>query len=84
MHYCLLTFVLAPITCGIALFVWFHNLSNRIGKELTRRGIGYGFSASTFWLWYVLGSLIIVGSFVYTHKLAKAMNALAENYNTNG
>ena len=56
MHYCLLTFVLAPITCGIALFVWFHNLSNRIGKELTRRGIGYGFSASTFWLWYVLGS----------------------------
>ena len=84
MHYCLLTFVLAPITCGIAFFVWFHNLSNRIGKELARRGIGYGFSASTFWLWYVLGSLIIVGPFVYTHKLAKAMNALAENYNTNG
>lgn len=37
-----------------------------------------------FWLWNVLGALIIVGPFVYMHKLSTAMNKLAENYNVNG
>ena len=49
MHFCLLIFVISPITLGIGAIVWFHKLSNRIGGELTRRGIGYSFSASTYW-----------------------------------
>lgn len=84
MHFCLLIFVISPITLGIGAIVWFHKLSNRIGGELTRRGIGYSFSASTYWLWNVLGSLIIVGPFVYLHKLSQAMNKLSENYNSKG
>lgn len=84
MHFCLLIFVISPITLGIGAIVWFHKLSNRIGAELTRRGIGYSFSASTYWLWNVLGSLIIVGPFVYLHKLSQAMNKLSENYNSKG
>ncbi len=84
MHFCLLYFVLAPVTCGIAGFVWHHQLSNRIGKELERRGINYQFSASTYWLWNILGAFIIVGPFIYTYKLIKAMNSLANNYNVNG
>ena len=46
MHYCLLTFVVAPITLGIAGIVWSHRLSNRIGADLNRRGIEYSFSAT--------------------------------------
>lgn len=84
MHYCLLTFIIVPITFGIAAFVWYHKISNRIHNELVRRNIGYDFSASTFWLWNILGAFIVVGPFVYAHKLFKSMNLLAENYNING
>ncbi|MBR2315881.1 MAG: DUF4234 domain-containing protein [Clostridia bacterium] len=84
MHYCMLSFVVAPITLGIGVFVWYHNMSKRIGEELKRRNIGYGFGAGDFWLWNTLGLLIGIGPFVYTHKLFKAMNKLAENYNVNG
>ena len=84
MHFCLLFFLIGPITLGIADIVWFHRISNRIGNELKRRQIAYSFSASDYWLWNVLGAVIIVGPFIYLHKLFKAMNMLSENYNING
>lgn len=84
MHYCLLTFIVAPITLGIGAIVWAHRISNRIGNELSRRGIAYNFGASDFWLWNVLGSFIVVGPFIYLHKLCKSMNLLSSDYNVNG
>lgn len=84
MHYCLLTFLINPITCGIAGIVWYHKISNRIGAELKRRGVDYKLSASDYWLWNVLGSLIVVGPFIYLHKLLKATNLMNEHYNVNG
>ena len=84
MHYCLLMFIIGPITLGIAYIVWAHKISNRIGNELNRRGISYNFGAADYWLWNVLGTLIIVGPFIYLHKLAKSMNLLCENYNRLG
>lgn len=84
MHFCLLAFLVAPITLGIGTLVWYHNLSDRIGNELIRRGINHQFGASTFWLWNVLGSFILVGPFVYFHKFFTAMNLLSENYNNTG
>lgn len=84
MHYCLLLFIVAPITFGIGAIVWCHRISARIGKELTRRAIGYSFGAGSFWLWNVLGSCIVIGPFVYLHKLCKAMNLLSADFNING
>ena len=84
MHYCLLTFIVSPITFGIAGIVWSHKISNRIGNELRRRGIAYSFSATDFWLWGVLGSFIVVGPFVYLHKMFKAVNLMNQHYNMNG
>ena len=84
MHYCLLTFIISPITLGIAAFVWFHKISNRIGRELTRRNIDYRLSAADFWLWYIIGAFIIVGPFVYVYKLFKATNLICKHYNSNG
>lgn len=84
MHYCLLFFLVAPITLGIAGIVWMHRISNRIGSELKRRNIAYSFSAVDFWLWNVLGSFIVVGPFIYMHKLFKATNLMCEHYNING
>jgi len=76
--------MLAPLTLGIYAFVWMHKLCRRIGDELTRRGTGYEFGPSTFWLWNVLGSLIIVGPFVFRYKLMKSMNKINADFNTNG
>lgn len=84
MHFCLLAFIFTGLTFGIAPIVWYHRISNRIGAELARRGIDYKFSAGSYWLWNVLGTMIVVGPFVYLHKLCKAMNKLAADYNVNG
>ncbi len=84
MHYCLLFFLIAPITLGIGALVWQHKISNRIGDELKRRNLGYEFSAKTFWGWGILGSFIIVGPFIYLHKFCKSMNTLAADYNERG
>ena len=84
MHYCLLFFLVGPLTLGIGYLVWFHKISDRIGTELRRRGVAYSFSATDYWLWNVLGSLILVGPFIYYHKLFKATNMMCAHYNING
>ncbi len=84
MPYCLLYFLVGIVTFGIAYFVWFNKISNRIGAELERRGIDYSFNAGKYWLWNVLGSFILVGPFIYLHKLSKAMNYMNADYNING
>lgn len=84
MHYCLVAFIFSWLTLGIVPIVWCHRISNRIGNELYRRGIAYSFSAGSFWGWNVLGSIIVIGPFIYLHKMLKSMNLLAEHYNVNG
>ncbi len=75
---------LMPWTLGIVSFVWYHNVCDRIGNELRRRGLDYKFGAGTFWLWNVLGSFILVGPFVFVHKFMKAMNMINRDFNVNG
>lgn len=84
MNYCLLAFIVTPFTLGIGAIVWFHKFSARIGAELKRRNIDYSFGAGSFWLWNTLGALIIVGPFVYLHKLIKAINLINKDYNEKG
>ena len=80
----LVQMLLSYITSGIYGFVWFSIFSSRIGGELKRRNIAYKFGAGTYWGWAFFGALIIVGPFIYTHKLLKSMNLLANDYNVNG
>ncbi len=84
MHYCALFFLIGPITLGIADLIWNNNICGRIGRELNRRGIRYGFSALDFWLWGIIGALIIVGPFIYKYKMFKAMNLICRDYNVRG
>ena len=84
MHFCLLLFVITPITCGIGTFIWCHRLSARIGREICRRGIAYRFGAGDYWGWNILGSIIGIGPIIYLHKLCKAMNLLCDDYNARG
>lgn len=84
MHYCLVFFLFSWLTFGIVPLVWYHKLSARIGNELKRRGIDYSFGAGSFWGWYILGAFIVVGPFIYTHKLLKSMNILCADFNVRG
>lgn len=84
MHFCLVVFIFSWLTLGIVPLVWNHNLCNRIGNELARRNIDYKFGAGTFWGWGFLGMIILVGPFVYIHKLLNAMNLLSADYNAKG
>ena len=83
-HYCLMFFLLFGLTLGIGWFVWYHNLCDRIGNELRRRGINYEFGAGTFWGWNILGSLILVGPFIFLHKFTTAVNCMNADYNQRG
>ena len=81
MHFCWIVFIFSWLTLGIASLVWYHRISNRIGNELRRRGVTSDFGADTFWLWFILGSLIYIGPFVYIYKRIVAMNQLNNLYN---
>ena len=84
MQYCLLFFLVGPITLGVYALIWNHKMSDRIGTELRRRKINYDFGPSDFWLWGILGSLILVGPFIYRYKHLKSMNLLCADYNVRG
>ena len=79
----LFAYILALITGNIALLIWHYHMASRIEEALSKRGIPYEFSTSDFGGWYFFGSFILVGAFVYFHKLCKAMNLLCEHYNEN-
>ena len=80
----ILVLLLSLLTLGIPLLVWMHRVSARIGNELDQRGCFASFGAKDFWLWGILGSLILVGPIVFYHKFFKCMNMLCEDYNTSG
>ena len=76
--------MLTPFTLGILSLVWMHNFCSRIGDELRYRKINDTFRPRDFWLWGMLGSLIVVGPFVFVHKLMKAMNKINDDFNRVG
>ena len=73
--------VAAYFTLSIVVDVWHYQIAARIEESLERRQIEYEFGTSDFWGWLIFGSLILVGPFVYFHKLCKAMNLLCADYN---
>jgi len=84
MSYWLLVLLLGPITLGIGLLVWYHQFCKRVSNELKYRNIDYKFGAGTFWGWNVFGTFILVGPFIFLHKLCHAFNLMNAHYNTNG
>lgn len=77
----LTAYILSLFTFSFVITVWHFLIAGRIEDALSRRDIDYNFGKGEFWKWYIFGSLILVGPFIYFHKLCKAMNLLCENYN---
>lgn len=84
MHYCLIFFLFGPLTLQIATLVWFTKICNRMGAELKARGIDFNFGGADYWLWNILGSLILVGPFIFLHRFFKSMNLINRDYNEKG
>ena len=76
-------YILSLFTFSIVLSIWHYQIADRINEALERRNIPYEFGTGTFWAWYFFGSFILIGPFVYMHKLCKAMNLLCAHYNEN-
>ena len=77
----MIAYLLSLFTFSIVMTVWHYHIAARIEEALARRNIEYDFSTSDFWSWYFFGSFILVGPFIYLHKLCKAMNLLCQSYN---
>lgn len=84
MNYLLMFLLVGWLTLGIGWLVWGHRLSARIGVEQAARRLPVTMTAGTYWLWNILGALIIVGPLVYTYKLLHAVNDLCADYNQRG
>ncbi len=76
-------YLLSMFTFTLVLMVWHYQIAEKVEEALTRRNIDCDFGTSAFWGWYFFGSFILIGPFVYFHKLCKAMNLLCEDYNKN-
>lgn len=79
----MLVYILSIFTCSLVMTAWHYTIAVRIEEALSKRRIDYNFSTTDFWLWYVLGSFIFIGPFVYMHKMCTAMNLLCASYNEN-
>ena len=77
----LFAFILSIFTMSIVMTVWHYHIAKRVEEALEERNIDYEFSTGTWWGWFFFGSFILVGEFVYFHKLCTAMNLLCEDYN---
>ncbi len=84
MHFCWVYFIFSWLTLGIVPLIWNHNICDRMGDELHARGIDYSFGAGTFWGWGFVGTLIVIGPFIFGHKFFKAMNLINADYNAKG
>ncbi len=79
MNFCLLFFLVGWLTLGIGYVVWYYRLTKRVANELTRRNIDYLFTKGDFWLWNVLGMMILIGPIIYLHKLFTAINLINDD-----
>jgi len=72
--------VLWPAALSVPLAIVSVVFALRIESAAEPYGLILGFAAAVF----VLALVMSVGMYVYIHKLFKAMNTLAADYNTNG
>ena len=74
-------FFFGLLTFGIYCLVWLYMVGDRLHDNANRYNLSFKESGGTVLLWFLLGSLIIVGPFIALHIIFKNTNALADEYN---
>lgn len=77
----MLAWILSFFTLTLVIDIWMYMITARIEDALDERKLRYDFGTNHFWGWFILGALILVGPYIYFHKLCRAMNLLCESYN---
>ena len=73
--------IFSLITFGIYELVWMYGAGERIAMNSQKKGVPCSTSGGNVLLWYILGSLIVVGPLVAMHKLIEGLIRLSEAYN---
>ena len=76
-------FFFGLLTLGIYCIIWLYMVGDRLYDNAKSYNLSFKESGSTVLLWYLLGSLIIVGPIIAMHIIFKNTNALADEYNKN-
>ena len=74
-------FFFGLITLGIYCIVWLYMVGDRLHDNAKSYNLSFKESGSIVLLWFLLGSLIVVGPFIAMHIIFKNTNALADEYN---
>ena len=74
-------FVLSLFTFNLVLTIWYYQIAVRLEEALDELDKECDFGVRDFWLWQIAGSFFVIGPFVYTFKLCKAMNLICADYN---
>lgn len=82
--YCMMVFLLSPLTAGIYAYIWHHRLYKRVGDEARSRGIQTNLGPGTYWIFYFLLGFTMICPFIALHKLFKTLNQLCNDYNRRG
>ena len=75
--------VFSILTLGIYNLIWIYGAGDRIFFNCTKRNIPNTVSGGSVLLWYILGTFIIIGSFVGLYQLISGLNQLCIDYNRN-
>ena len=73
--------ILSFLTVGIYNFIWMYGVGDRIYHNCHMKNIACDTTGSTVVLWYIVGSIIIIGPFMAIHKMLEGLNLLCYYYN---
>jgi hypothetical protein len=69
------------ITLSIYNFVWLYMLGDRLQENAPKYNLAFKEGGGAVLLWYVVGSIIVIGPLIATYIIIKNTNALAREFN---
>lgn len=73
--------IFSMLTLGIYDLVWMYGVGERISMNTHKQGIHCNTTGGSILLWYILGSIIIIGPFIAMKKMIDGLNDLCAAYN---
>lgn len=76
-----LAVLLSIVTCGIFTYIWYYQYGNNIQEVAQANQIKVYENGTSYLLWMILGSFIIVGPLIAEYLFICNFNKVAEAYN---
>lgn len=76
-----LAVLLTIVTCGIYTYIWYYQYGNYIQEVAQANEVKVFENGTSYLLWLILGSFIIVGPIIAEYLFISNFNKVAEAYN---